>query len=105
MKGTTQRYDISRIFSPRAHRDLQCGCIIDNLYQASCAAIRKHVFVLSYRVTEEYDLVANPIYNISMQCTAASNPQRGMLTTSNTVATTTRGDTVVPVTYENVTRI
>ena len=46
------------------------------------------IIILSflYSVTEEYDLVANPIYNISMQCT----PQRGMITASTTVATTTR---------------
>ena len=54
--------------------------------------------VVSYRVTEEYDLVANPIYNISMQCT----PQ-GMSTTSTTVATTTRGE--AGVTYEEVTNL
>ena len=39
------------------------------------------------RVTKEYDLVANPIYNISMQRTAASNPQQGMIIASTTVAT------------------
>jgi flagellar basal body rod protein FlgB len=43
-----------------------------------------------YRVTEEYDLVANPIYNISMPRT----PQQGTITTSTTVATTTSGNTV-----------
>ena len=58
------------------------------------------------RVTEEYDLVANPIYNISMQRTAASNPQHGMITTdTQTVATAIRGDTAVPVTYEEVTTL
>ena len=58
------------------------------------------------RVTEEYDLVANPIYNISMQRTAASSPQQGMITTdTQTVATTIRGDTAVPVTYEEVTNL
>ena len=57
------------------------------------------------RVTEEYDLVANPVYNISMQRTAASNPQQGMITTDTTVATTIRGDTAVPVTYEEVTNL
>ena len=57
------------------------------------------------RVTEEYDLVANPVYNISMQCTAASNHQQGMITTDTTVATTIRGDTAVPVTYEEVTNL
>ena len=51
---------------------------------------------LSCRVTEEYDLVANPIYNISMQhnpCTTGTNA---------TVTTTARGDTAA-VTYEEVT--
>ena len=57
------------------------------------------------RVTEEYDLVANPIYNISMQRTAASNPQQGMIATDTTVATTIRGDTAVPATYEEVTNL
>ena len=45
---------------------------------------------VSYRVTEmteEYDLVANPIYNISMQCTA-SNPQEMIgCTTVTAIAT------------------
>ena len=44
------------------------------------------LFLLLYSVTEEYNLVPNPIYNISMQRT----PQRGMITASTTVATTTR---------------
>ena len=43
--------------------------------------------------------MANPIYNISMQCT----PQQGMITTSTTVATTARGDAAdVYVDYEEV---
>jgi hypothetical protein len=50
-----------------------------------------------YRVTEEYDLVANPIYNISMQHT----PQQGTITTITTAATTTSGDTVA-VAYEEI---
>ena len=63
------------------------------------------LFLLT-RVTEEYDLVANPVYNISMQRTAASNPQQGiMITTVTTVATTIRGDTAVPATYEEVTNL
>jgi hypothetical protein len=54
-----------------------------------------------HRVTEEYDLVANPVYNISMQHT----PQQGTITTSGTtVATTTRGDTAA-VTYEEVSSL
>ena len=58
-------------------------------------------------MTEEYDLVANPTYNISMQHTTASNPQHRTITTntSTTVATTTRGDTAVPVAYEEVTTL
>ncbi len=48
------------------------------------------LFSLSYRVTEEYDLVANPIYNISMQHTR----QQGTITTSTMGATTTSGNTV-----------
>ena len=51
--------------------------------------------IVSYRVTEEYNLVANPIYNISMRYTQ----QQGISTTS--VATTTRR--VAAVTYEEVT--
>ena len=57
-------------------------------------------FFLSYRVTEEYDLVDNPVYNISMQ---RNNPQQGMITTRGTVATTTGGNTPAVVTYEEVT--
>ena len=34
---------------------------------------------VSYRVTEKYNLVANPIYNISIQQTA-NNPQQEMIT-------------------------
>ena len=54
---------------------------------------------VSYRVTEmteEYDLVANPIYNISMKCTA-SNPQQETITSTTTTA---RGDEAVM--YEEV---
>jgi hypothetical protein len=50
-----------------------------------CSSSHAVLFSLSYmyRVTEEYDLVANPIYNISMQHT----PQQGTITTSgSTVA-------------------
>ena len=54
-------------------------------------------YIIIYSVTEEYNLVANPIYNISMQRT----PQQGMITTSTTVATTTRGDAAT-VDYEDV---
>ena len=57
---------------------------------------------VSYRVTEmteEYDLVANPIYNISMQCTA-SNPQQEMITSTTTTA---RGDEAVM--YEEVSNL
>ena len=57
---------------------------------------------LSNRVTEEYDLVANPIYNISMQ----HNPQQRTITcttgTNATATTTARGDTAA-VAYEEVT--
>ena len=53
------------------------------------------------RVTEEYDLVANPIYNISMQRTA-SIPQQQMANTY-TVTTVPREDTAV--TYEEVTNL
>ena len=42
-------------------------------------------------MTEEYDLVANPIYNISMKCTA-SNPQQETITSTTTTA---RGDEAV----------
>ena len=57
------------------------------LYNNQCILPHYSLYlILLYRVTEEYDLVANPIYNISMQCT----PQRGMITASTTVATTTR---------------
>ena len=56
------------------------------------------------RVTEEYDLVANPIYNISMRHT----PQQRTITcttgTNPTVTTTVRGDTAT-VTYEEVTGV
>ena len=52
------------------------------------------LFVILYSVTEEYDLVANPVYNISMQHT----PQQRMIT----VATTTRED-AADVIYEEVT--
>jgi hypothetical protein len=45
-------------------------------------------------------LVANPIYNISMQHT----PQEGTITSSTAVATTTRGDTAA-VTYEEVSNL
>ena len=73
--------------------------------QANNNNIMFSFFLSYYRVTEEYDLVANPVYNISMQHTAASNPQQGMITTDTTVATTIRGDTAVPVTYEEVTNL
>ena len=54
---------------------------------------------VSYRVTEEYNLVTNPIYNISLQCTV-DNPQQGMVA-SNTIMT---GDDTA-VTYEKVINV
>ena len=54
---------------------------------------------VSYRVTEmteEYDLVANPIYNIS----TASNPQQEAITSTTTTA---RGDEAVK--YEEVSNL
>ena len=58
--------------------------------------------ILLYSVTEEYNLVPNPIYNISMQRT----PQRGMLTASAAVDTTTRsrGDAAA-IAYKEVSNI
>ena len=58
------------------------------------------ILILLYSITEEYNLVANPIYNISMQCT----PQQGMITTSTAVATTTRGDAAA-IEYEEVSNV
>ena len=52
--------------------------------------------IISYRVTEEYNLVPNPIYNISMQHTA-NNPQQQM-------STTIAGDDTA-VTYEEVSNV
>ena len=46
---------------------------------------------ISYRVTEEYNLVTNPIYNISIQHTA-NNPQQETITSTTTTA---RGDEAV----------
>ena len=54
---------------------------------------------ISYRVTEEYNLVANPIYNISIQHTA-NNPQQETITSTTTAA---RGDEAV--TYEKVSNV
>ena len=59
--------------------------------------------IVSYRVTEEYNLVANPIYNIFMQRT----PEQRKITTSTstTAVTTTRGDAESDVNYEEVTNL
>ena len=49
------------------------------------ALIRNILAILVYyRVTEDYNLVPNPIYYISLQRTDASNPQQG---TTTSVAT------------------
>ena len=53
--------------------------------------------MFSYRVTEEYNLVANPIYSNSLQCTA-NNPRKGMI-----ASIVTGEDTAV--TYEEVSNI
>ena len=52
--------------------------------------------IISYRVTEEYNLVPTPIYNISMQHTA-NNPQQQM-------STTIAGDDTA-ITYEEVINV
>ena len=52
--------------------------------------------IISYRVTEEYNLVPNPIYNISMQH-MANNPQQQ-------ISTTIAGDDTA-VTYEEVINV
>ena len=57
---------------------------------------------VSYRITEmteEYDLVANPIYNISMKCTT-SNPQQETIACTTSTA---RGDEAVM--YEEVSNL
>ena len=58
------------------------------------------LFLILYSITEEYNLVANPIYNISMQCT----PQQGIITTDTAVSTRVRGDAAA-VDYEEVSNV
>ena len=59
------------------------------------------LYIHACSVTEEYNLVVNPTYNIiSMRCT----PQQGMITTSTTVATTAREDAAA-IDYEEVSNI
>ena len=60
------------------------------------AMLSSLMMMFSYRVAEEYNLVANPIYNISesVQCTA-STPRQHVQRTLTTATTTARGDEAV----------
>ena len=77
-----------------------CCICIDLLTQTCYGSHTSSLLIIFLTVTdcEEYNLVANPIYNISMKCTA-SNPQETITST----ATATRGDEAVR--YEEVSNL